>query len=53
VRILQREKKTLLTVIRLPVVVFCQSPLPVVHQRFLLHRRKPAENVPFRVQNHS
>jgi hypothetical protein len=42
-RILQREKETLLTVIRLA---------PAVRKRFPPNRRKPAEDVPACVQNH-
>jgi hypothetical protein len=52
VRILQREKKTLLTVIRLYAVILV-PPLPVPHWRFPLHRSEAAEDIPFRVQNHS
>jgi hypothetical protein len=43
-RILQCEKKTLQTVIRLHVIECVQLPL---------HRTETAEDVPFRIQNHS
>jgi hypothetical protein len=51
VRILQYEKKTFLTVIRFQTVVI--TPVPIPLPRFSLHRRKPAEDVDLRVQNHS
>jgi hypothetical protein len=51
VRILQREKKTLLTVIRFGEGVF-EPGIPTSHSEFPLHRSETSENVPFRVENH-
>jgi hypothetical protein len=48
VRILQRENKTFLTVIRDPAVALVPA-LPIPHPRFPLHRRKAGEDVPFHV----
>jgi hypothetical protein len=50
--ILQRENKTFQTVIRFQTIGIVPE-LPVLHPRFPLHRRKPAENMPFHVQNRS
>jgi hypothetical protein len=51
VRILQREKKTLLTLIRLAAVLSVNAK--VEHSRFPFHRSEAAENVSFCVQKHS
>jgi hypothetical protein len=47
-RILQCEKKTVQTIIRLHAVVIIPV-LPVLYQRFPLQRSETTENVPFRV----